>query len=178
VYDDGGYSKIFWWTIPKSIIKNQNNGFDRNSLICLCRESSSDRRRFFQQIREKYNILTDINWRGIEDLLSIYNQQKFTIGITHSPHQGNYIRGMKAFRDWLGPATGSLLVYDNYPQIVKYLHGIVPTYEFNNAVSLLETIEGLTREQYDCLLLEQQSWLMQNTIDEQFISIFLEMGLI
>ena len=39
---------------------------------------------------------------------------------------------MKGFRDWIGPHMGSMLIYDDYPDIRKHFQGgeLVPLYEY------------------------------------------------
>jgi hypothetical protein len=68
----------------------------------------------------------------LDRLLNMYCNSKFTLGTTS--HDNPKFHGMKGFRDWIGPFLGSLLIYDDYKDVIKRYDGrnTVPVYPYDD----------------------------------------------
>lgn len=114
---------------------------------------------------------------GLDELYVAYSKCRFTLGTTSSSERrlskATFLRSMKGFRDWLGPACGNVLIYDNHPDIIKKYP--CPLYDYDKP----ETIFGLIKNiDYAKVLTEQQDWLLDNTLEKQFLRLFKKHSLI
>lgn len=99
-------------------------------------------------------------------LFKSYKKSKFTLGSTSPSWTSG--RTMKGFRDWIGPLLGSLLIYDDHPDILRKYYE-APTYKYEKFESILTLTDILERNKilYQKILLDQQKWALENTIDKQ-----------
>jgi hypothetical protein len=110
-------------------------------------------------------------------LFDFYKNSCVTLGTTS--HNNPIIRGMKGFRDWIGPLLGAPLIYDNYPQAMYSYGSIVPYYGYNDFASLISLYNKIQNKSYKQFLIEQQThWIYSNTIDEQLFRILLKHAII
>ena len=180
--EKGVKSELFWWTISEKTLDviNTSPDVERNlDFICLCRICTYEREWFFNQISTTRKIIAGINCNDMHQVVSLYKRTKFTLGITHSTHSGHPKRSIKAFRDWIGPLCGSMLVYDDHPQICKYFSNFVPIYRYNEIDSLLSVTDFIreNQEQYDLIVQHQQDWIKNNFIETQLLKIFTKYNL-
>lgn len=140
--------------------------------ICMCNVSTRQRYQFFKSLSDrKCSVFTDLKIRNLEKTKRLYEKCWCVIGHTMSPHEGIYTRSLKAWRDWIGPCTNTILIYDNHPTIVEYFDGIVPTYDYNNPYSFLDSLYTfiINPQKYMDILNKQKSWLKNNTIEKQLL---------
>ena len=83
------------------------------------------------------------------------------------------LRSMKGFRDWIAPFCGTLLVYDNFPDILD-VGSFIPIYKYEDWNDAARIIKELKRSSYvyDLILKKQKQWALENTLEKQFIKIF------
>lgn len=116
----------------------------------------------------------DNNWNR---LFEHYCRSKFTLGTTsHNRPELTTMGCVKGFRDSLGPILGSLLIYDEHPNISSMYHNTVPFYNYNDFDSIVELIKHIMSCDYlyNNLLLKQINWNIYNTIDKQLVRISLK----
>lgn len=136
----------------------------------------SYRNRMVNYIRDSAFTFTQGGGTGHEDqdldrLFTAYSKSRFTLGTTS--HDNPAFHGMKGFRDWIGPFMGSLLIYDDYPEIISKFDGgaTVPIYGYGNFEELIEVANYFTinKTHYNALLEKQKEWARKNTIEEQLL---------
>jgi len=104
---------------------------------------------------------------NLDELFSAYASCRFTIGTT-SPSWTTPYRTMKGFRDWIGPPCGSVLIYDNHPDILRK-YTCCPTYDYNRPDEIITLAKTIDRE---AVLREQVQWAKDYCIDKQFLRLF------
>lgn len=113
-------------------------------------------------------------------LFTHYMQSFFTLGTTsHNRPELTRLGCMKGFRDWLGPVLGSLLIYDNHPNVMNTFNqrGIVPIYEYDNLESIIHLHKELYGHHvYSMYMARQLNWIRDNTIDKQLVNIMKAKG--
>lgn len=114
----------------------------------------------------------------LQRLMNHYHRSKITLGTTS--HNNPNIRGMKGFRDWIGPLFGAPLIYDNYPQVMGAYGSVVPYYEYGNFEQIISLWDQLWSD--DTLrrkVLEHQiAWIKVNTIEEQLYKVIRKYGIL
>jgi hypothetical protein len=100
----------------------------------------------------------------LERLINYYYHSHITLGTT-SHNIGEDFRTPKGFRDWIGPFTGTPLIYDDYPMIMDCYQDTVPYYKYKDFDSIVELYNKYKGDQK--LLQKQQTWATNNTIDKQ-----------
>lgn len=121
----------------------------------------------------KKNVFGKVGY-GIDELYDAYSSSKFTLGTTSGcPGWGCVGRTMKGFRDWIGPACGSVLIYDDHPDVIRKYP--CPTYPYDDYAKIPEIVAGID---YEKVLLEQQDWIKNNTLEKQFMRLFHKYGLV
>jgi hypothetical protein len=103
----------------------------------------------------------------LDGLAQAYGRARFTLGTT-SPSWTTGIRTMKGFRDWIGPCRGSVLLYDDHPDIVRK-YTAVPTHPYGDFDALIQLTRSID---YDAVLQAQRAWIAENTIDRQLERLF------
>lgn len=103
----------------------------------------------------------------IDRLIQHYKNSKFTLG-TSSHDNPLLTQCVKGFRDFMGPAAGSLLIYDNNPAIRLYNcpMPVHPYGDFDRLISLTEEYKSNPLI-YQSTLEAQQKWVLENTIEKQ-----------
>ena len=104
----------------------------------------------------------------------------FIVGTTSSniPHRPE--RCMKGFRDFLAPFCNSVLIYDDYHDVLKYFVDdegiIVPIFSFTEFFTIDNIYEKLTKDQelYNNYIKRQKKWATNNTLYKQFTKLFKE----
>lgn len=171
----------FYWTISEDIIKLAKSNVNNTKIydgICLCR-GTPKRSKFFDHMKNKdKKILYNLNENNLDKILNYYSQTKYTIGITHESQglSNNNKRSMKGMRDWIGTFCDTLLIYDDYPDIIDI--DCVPIYEFDNPQSCLKLMNSISNEEYVNLLQKQKCWLTEHTMERQLEKILIKENLI
>lgn len=164
----------FYWTISEDIIKDiEHTAFKINSkdydCICLCRGSSEERIKFLNEVGARFNLeifdLPEIYWQ--------YNESWIVLGHTMSVWNKGY-RTMKGFRDWLAPFCGSVLIYDDFPDIIDIGEQILPTYKYGNSNEARKLIDKFKKDPilYENTIKLQKTWAIENTLEKQLSKIF------
>lgn len=180
------------WSISEATIQkltqyniNQEKSLD---FLCMMRVVS------FNQYRTKlkdylykssYNIMFEPNKincskNNFKNLYDMYNKTWFIFGTTSSniPHRPE--KCMKGFRDFLAPFCNSVLIYDNYPDVLKYFTDsegvVVPIYNYSDWTTINKIYDELTNnlDLYNNYIERQKQWAMNNTLYKQFLRLFKE----
>lgn len=155
---------------------------DRFDFILVAILSGEYRQNLKNFIMRRGFTITNGGGCGHEDndiprLISHYLASGITLGTTS--HNNPKIRGMKGFRDWIGPLTGAPLIYDDYPQAVAAYGDAVPYYDYNDFESILVLRERLLdKEVRHDYLYKQRSWISNNTIELQLNRILKSHGIL
>lgn len=147
-------------------------------LICLARMSCSfPRQCFINQLLEKnLTIKTNLNEWDLDKVIEHYFECKYTLGISHSVWDTNLTRSGKGFRDWIGPECGSLLIYDDFPDVVNF-SDLIPIYPFSNAQGVRNIVDHYNNNHEDYIeLLEKQRTLMYDAALENQLRPLLKNG--
>jgi len=174
-------SNITFGTLSESLLKY----FTHNTTIlnkeyhsiCMCTMSTSQRFVFFRTLLEqRFKILVDLKIKNLNQTRELYEKSWCVLGHTMSPHQNMYQRSMKAWRDWIGPCTNTIIIYDNHPTILEYFEDIIPTYDYNNPFSFLDCLYNyiVNPVVYIRTLSKQQEWIKNNTIEKQLLPLVKE----
>ncbi len=155
----------FYWSISEDLMRQAENTErlpKEQDCICLCNGASNERRIFMGTVGCLYGL--DI-W-NLEAIFKAYSKCWVALGHTVSVWE-NRPRSMKGFRDWIAPFCDTVLIYDNYPDIIDI--GVVPTYEFKNPDSAKALIERLKNEPefYAGILKMQKEWAYAHTLEYQ-----------
>lgn len=116
----------------------------------------------------------------VDKIFESYCNSKITLGT--SSHDNPEIFGRKGFRDAIGPFLGSILIYDDYKDVVAdYLvGGIMPMYGYGKFEELSAIKEYLDNNptHRDFYIERQKEFFTKNTIDEQLVGKFLDHSII
>lgn len=117
--------------------------------------------------------------KDVEKIYRTYVRSRFTLGTTS--HDNPTIRGMKGWRDWIGPHLGAALIYDDHPDVLRKYHnnGLVPVYpygDFEKICVLADELKANSRL-FDALLERQRQWAEANTIERQLASLLIKHGI-
>ena len=109
-----------------------------------------------------------------ENLFSNYAKSWFTLG-TSSHNDPLQHRGSKGFRDWVGPFCHSLLIYDDYPDVIKH-RWPCPIYKFGDFEHITRIADWWKANPgyIEVKLKEQQAWAMANSIEKQIVQLMLK----
>lgn len=175
------------WLISKakdSISFNASLNVKKNDFdfICVSIMAGEYRQNLKKHLESRGFKITNGGGNGHNDndltrLFNHYYRSNITLGTTS--HNNPKIRGMKGFRDWIGPLIDAPLIYDNYNQVM-YSYGLsVPYYDYDDFDSILELFEPLQDAGNRRLLLDKQkSWIMNNTIEEQLFKVIKKHGVL
>ncbi len=179
----------YWWTISQDIIDEISlqkfSNIKEHDLICVCKlvPNLKIRNQFFNGLSAiDLSFLVNLNIFDMTTLYHKYNSSWFTLGITHSAMAGRVEakRSMKGFRDWIGPFCGSVLIYDDFPDLLEEFKekDILPFYEYNKPSQVKELVTTLKGDHklYLDYLDKQKKWAYTHTLENQFESIFLKEG--
>lgn len=149
--------------------------------ICVAIFAGDYRQRLRQYLEYSGFKFTNGGGNGHEDndlqrLFRYYSLSRWTLGTTS--HNNPAIRGMKGFRDWLGPVLGAPLIYDNYNQVMAAYGSIVPYYEYTDFSSITTTVNRFSEEQRMELAYDQWEWIRFNTIEEQLFKVCKRYGIL
>lgn len=114
---------------------------------------------------------------NLDGVLESYCRSYFTLGT--SSHNNPLLNDkwcVKGWRDFIGPFMGSLLIYDNNPDIINYYCQQTPIYEFGNFDSLIKVANFLKDcpEKRDFIIEAQKKWALENTIEKQLFRLLKE----
>lgn len=103
---------------------------------------------------------------NIDHVYESFSKSRIVLGSTSPSWSG--IRTMKGYRDFLGPLCGTVLIYDNHPDVIKQFP-ICPLYDYDNFNSIIDLFERLINDpaEYQRVLTEQLAWVKENTIAAQ-----------
>lgn len=163
----------YYWSVSETIIEQiENTQFDNikeKVLISLCRDASSERTAFFSNLKENgYPVTWNLNLWQAEQIYKEYNKHKFSLGHTTPVWTGRN-RSMKGYRDWISPFTNTVLIYDDYPDILDIGKYIVPIYrylDYKDCINLINAIDEDSKL-YNEILLRQKEWARNNTLEKQ-----------
>lgn len=108
-------------------------------------------------------------------LFTHYKQSRWTLGTTS--HNNPQIRGMKGFRDWIGPFLGAPLIYDNYFQVMGAYGSVVPYYDYTD-FSSIKSLINMSENKREELCTKQRMWARLNTIEEQLYKVCKKHGIL
>lgn len=111
---------------------------------------------------------------SLPSLRRAYQSARFTLGTT-SPSWTAPHRTMKGFRDWVGPALGTPLIYDDHPEVGGWP---VPVYEYDRPETAARVAYREYLTDWEGLLRSQREWLAVNTIDRQLRAMFERCGIV
>jgi hypothetical protein len=102
------------------------------------------------------------------DIYGKYASSWFCLGTT-SPSWTAHVRTMKGFRDWIAPLCGTVLIYDNHPDVVRKFT-CVPLYEYGNHQAVIDLADKIRGDgSYHDILVKQREWVVNNTIEKQLL---------
>lgn len=164
-------NKIYQTDLPKSPIKV----YDAIALFRIREYNVTPYRcqliEFFN--KEKMSLLTNLGENDLQKIFQLYNKSWVSLGSTSSSWPSPR-RSLKGFRDWISPFCGTVLVYDNHPDVISLYTTDLPIYNYSNFQSIkniINTIKTLSTKQYNDILVEQQQWVLGNTLERQFTNI-------
>ena len=179
VYQARGIKTDTWmWTISEYLleemrIRQSRNAQKKNVDFISLLACQTPYRWELSAFLEKHKLL--ITRKNVpyelDGLHEAYSKSRFVLGTT-SP-SWTVGRTMKGFRDWLGPPCGTVLVYDDHPDVIKkYVN--CPIYKYDDLNSLYRLYHSLVNNPtyYQSVLSAQQEWIDQNTLEIQFEKLF------
>jgi hypothetical protein len=112
-----------------------------------------------------------------EHIYNDFSRSKFVLGTTSPCWWSN--RSMKGFRDWVGPICGTVLIYDNYPDVIKK-YPVCPTYNYDDFNSIEDLVTKIWSDPvlYKKILDGQIEWIKENTIAIQLFKVLTKHGII
>ena len=174
-------SAHYYWSISQTLIDKieslELETAKRYDAICLCStdNESGVRKELFQALDEAgLWVLRNLDEHDLEKIFNLYSQSWITLGTTTSC-MSSELRSMKGFRDWIAPLCGSLLIYDNFPDVVD-IGSFIPIYRYGHWQEAAQIIKDLKNNTslYNMLIKKQRRWVLDNTLDKQLIRIFEE----
>jgi len=177
-------SDHFYWSISESIIDQIAKCIPKMNIrrkerdgICLCstENRTSIRHEMFKKIDETgLNVLRNLNEHFLCEIVKLYAESWVALGTTVSCMASD-LRSMKGFRDWLAPFCGTVLIYDDYPDITD-IGDFIPIYEYGQWGQIKTIVDELKSDldRYHTLIGQQREWALENTLEKQFIRIFKE----
>lgn len=172
-YRKKGLTVDYWmWTVSQFMIDlflNRPRIEKYQDIVCLIGHKREYRQALMGFMNGRYRCqwgsgAGDGNY-DFDHLFNSFSGSRFVLG-TSSPCWWTN-RSVKGFRDWLGPICGTVLIYDDYPDVVKKYP--CPIYPYEDFQAISELMEGIwsDQEQYNKILAEQVAWAQDNTIVNQ-----------
>jgi len=184
--------EYFMWTIAESTItklttnkhlySNTIKTIDFFALINLVSYGQIRRRIRQHLLKSHYKVFfagnTLSTFDNFQQLYKVYNRSRFILGTTSSVIPTREERCMKGFRDWLAPFCNSVLIYDDYHDVMTYFVDdsgvVVPIYSFRKLATINGLYNDLTsdKELYSSFIDRQRNWALKNTVYQQFTRLF------
>lgn len=175
------------WTTSQWLLREAEHFYLRNNpvrdidFICVAILSGEYRQNLRKYLEGAGYKFSNGGGCGHEDndlhrLFSHYSRSKWTLGTTS--HNNPKIRGMKGFRDWIGPKLGAPLIYDNYPQVMGAYGMVVPYYDYNDFSSITRLVESISDEKRTEISINQCFWIQNNTIEDQLYRVIKKHGIL
>src|SRR5690606_26991256 len=152
----GKPTEHWWWSISESMISELSSIRDdslteekERDLICLCNFTPGmyERNVLFENIKRRgMSLAFNKKLFNIPDIYREYNKSKAALGTTTRCIEGLPHRSMKGFRDWIAPFCDTVLIYDDYIDIVNNLKYLVPIYRYQDVDNIYEIIQLLDRD--------------------------------
>lgn len=195
-YKNRGVKVDKWmWTISESLISHleglprknwKERLFDFISLLSphTIGRQGSYRQEMVEYLKNRYCNFTRGLGSGMDDknpdITHLeYGNAKITIGT--SSHDNPQFFGVKGYRDAIGPFMDSLLVYDDFKDVVdNYQVGtLVPAYGYGKFHELVEILDYFdANETHRNLCIEaQKKFFRENTIEKQLVRLFKKYGI-
>jgi hypothetical protein len=170
----------FYWNVSETILKDiqasQIKIEKTRWFVSLCHAASAERTRFMNDLRcHGKEVLWNQNLWDLHKIYEMYATCWFALGHT-SPVHDNKARSMKGFRDWIAPELGTILIYDDYPDIRDL--EIVPMYRYLDAGSVINLADRLKNDKgyYEQILGLQKKWAWDNSLEKQITRAFKKYG--
>ena len=167
----------FYWNISETLIEQIKqttlSTVKTNYAISLCNMTSKERASFLTSLTNEGCIVHwDLKLFKLIDIYNRFAQNWVSIGHT-TPVWTGAQRSMKGFRDWIAPFCGTVLIYDDYPDIIDIGEEIVPTYQYIQIESAIKLINKLKNDSalYAKYLRVQKKWAIENSLEAQLIRI-------
>jgi len=114
---------------------------------------------------------------NLDHMYRDFSKSRIVLGTTSPCWWSN--RSMKGFRDWLGPLCGTVLIYDDHPDVIRK-YNTCPIYKYDDFETISELFTEITTddELYGKLLAEQLAWIKQNTIAIQLYNALIKHGVV
>lgn len=183
----GILSDIYFWSYSEKYIENADIDIDyekkKYDTVCLMSCNKNYRVLLSQFLLSRCpSYISNESYSGgtlnynentlRQDIINLY-QSSWTVLGTTSPAWSD-TRTMKGFRDFLAPFFGSLLIYDNHPQILEEynINNCIPIYDYENFNTILELIEKIKTKDYKELVENQKKEFKNFSIEEQLKKLF------
>lgn len=192
---EGLRADLWKWTISEVYIERIKKWFadvnlmdmkykKNNDLICLMTLNNHYRKsldNYLKSVGRPYIFGNGVFSSHDHDLFPAYLKSWVCLG-TSSPAWTDDIRTMKGFRDWIAPFLGTVLIYDDHPQILSEYGGgtVVPIYQYYDFPSIFKRIDELKSDGdgYRDLLDKQKSWALSNSLETQFERLLTKHGIV
>lgn len=184
-YSKKGVTTDIWEMTTSEFLVEQFSNKPRvdkfQDMICLIGHKVGYRAKMIQFLNQRYKIQwgkgpAEGNY-ALDHLYNSFSGSKVVLGTTSPCWWTN--RGMKGFRDWLGPICGTVLIYDDHPDVIKQFP-TCPLYkydDFDTIVDLFEVITG-NADKYSGILRDQEIWIKENTIAKQLSKLLIKYNII
>jgi len=179
-----GLTIDYWmWTTSHYLIEqfiNRERIPKVQDTVCLIGHKGPYRHQLMDFMNQRYRCQwgtgADVGNYDLDHLFSSFGGSRFVLGTTSPCWWIN--RSVKGFRDWLGPLCGTVLIYDNYPDVVKKYP--CPIYDYDNLNTIAELMESIWNDpiKYQQILNEQVAWVKENTIAKQLYNRFKQYNII
>lgn len=136
--------------------------------------NSGYRKEMIDYIRKRGYKFTRTEAKGMDDIntdyvYETYCNSKFCLETTS--HNNPNFHGMKGYRWAIAPFTNTLLICDDYQDVLKYWYGgtIIPIYGYGKFAEIPSIIEYFSRNKTHRieLLKQQRKWIQNITIERQ-----------
>ncbi len=175
-YTRRGIRAASWdWSVCQHDIDDslQYRGVTKDHNFIFLGNLCSQYRRIFTEVvkSNKYSIITS-GMFPVEQTPRSYARADVCIGST-SPVFGNdevhakHVRSMKGARDWIAPFHNTVLIYDNFDEVVNRWHSTV-LYNYFSPSTICDAYEYIQRVGSKDILERQRQWAVENTLDKQF----------
>lgn len=184
-YTDREIRSDHWiWSFSEAFIQDIKTEEINKELdvCCLLRVMTEYRRELVDGLSKRYKTLfSDGKYAGgiatnqKDEIVNLYNKTNIILGTTSPAATKN--RTMKGFRDFIAPFCGSLLIYDNHPQVMKryFANQEVDFYDYNSLDTLsrlIDNILSLNKNQYREKVNFQKECFKKHSLEKQLKVIF------
>lgn len=166
------YAHYYWSISQKMIDMIKPDKVEKtHDLICLCRNNTQYRNKFFKDIGNKYALKINLNEYDYDKIVEHYKSSLICLGTSSPCTNYWHKRSMKGFRDWIAPFCDTVLIYDDINEI--RLTDVVPMYKYDDMESLFGLIEEMKNDadKRSFYIEKQKHWAVNNTIDNQLTNI-------